>query len=45
MSVVVGESPTKILPFQEIDPKALTLMAVNDDCLIKVLLFIIVGFK
>jgi hypothetical protein len=41
MSVVVGVSPTKLLPFHGIVPKALILITVMDYFLMKVLLFIV----
>ena len=45
MSVVVGESPTKLLPFHWIVPNALMLKAVSEDFLMKVLLFIVLGIN
>ena len=41
---MVGVSPSKVLPFQFNVPKALTLIAVNVEFLIKVLRCIIGGF-
>jgi hypothetical protein len=45
MSVVVGESPTKFMPFHLIPPKALTLTANRDDFAIKFLLCIVMIVK
>jgi hypothetical protein len=45
MSVVVGVSPTKLLPFNWMAPNTLILEAVRDEFLINVLLFILQGLN